>query len=401
MLIFHEGLPGSGKSFEAMVSHIVPALQKGRQVFAYIEGLDHDRIALCAGIPVDRCRQLLHQVLREDVQRIYEVVQNDSLVVIDELQNFFPAGRQKLSPEITQFVTEHRHRGLDVLCMGQVLNDCHALWKGRIDTKFEFIKLDAIGKPTHYKWVSYKRVSGGKFQKVSEDKRAYDPQYFGTYASHTDDTSNTGTYSDDRTNVKNTKAFKTIKIYAGVAIFAVAFVIWFFVSGGGGMGKKKPDETKAQKPPEVVQVQTVQQVQPVAPARITVTQVIAEVETEANDYIDKLSEKHRMRLAGFSLSSRQIRASIEWRDESNRVVDVLTADQLRGLGWFVMLSADGGIASVSKPGKTYIATQWPLGDDRSSSPERVPQKKQAEISVGGPSSQPPSSSPSQVATGQG
>lgn len=49
MLIFHEGLPRSGKSYEAMVRHIIPALQKGRHVWAYIEGLNHARIAGATG----------------------------------------------------------------------------------------------------------------------------------------------------------------------------------------------------------------------------------------------------------------------------------------------------------------------------------------------------------------
>ncbi|MGL6388160.1 zonular occludens toxin domain-containing protein [Aeromonas hydrophila] len=37
MLIFHEGLPGSGKSYEALVSHIIPRLKDGRTVDAYID----------------------------------------------------------------------------------------------------------------------------------------------------------------------------------------------------------------------------------------------------------------------------------------------------------------------------------------------------------------------------
>lgn len=379
MIIFHEGLPGSGKSFEAMLSHIVPALKKGRKVFAYMEGLDHAKIAECAEISEDECRALLFQITREQVVNIHSLVENNSLVVIDELQNFWPSGRQRLDPEITQFVTEHRHRGLDLLTMGQVLNDCHALWKGRVDTKIVFRKLDAIGKAHEYKWVTYKRVDGGKFQELTSGKKPYDAKYFGTYASHTEDTTNTDTYVDERANVRNSKAWRMIKIYSGVAVVAVAFVVWFFASGGG-LAKKKPENKPDDVAAVVPLVAQVQAVSPVQPVRVTVSQVMTQLEMEANDYIDKLTEKHRMRLSGVSRSTRSIVASIEWRDESNRVVEILTADQLRGLGWYVMLSADGGIASVSKPGKSYIATQWPIVDDRSSSPEKVPDATQKKIS---------------------
>lgn len=58
MLIFHEGLPGSGKSFEACVKHIVPALQKGRKVFAYIEGLNHEKFSEVFELPQGRVKDI-------------------------------------------------------------------------------------------------------------------------------------------------------------------------------------------------------------------------------------------------------------------------------------------------------------------------------------------------------
>lgn len=190
MLIFHEGLPGSGKSYAAIKDHVVPALRKGRKVFAYIEGLEHDRIALVAGITPERCRELLFQVTREQVPVIYSVVENDAFVVIDELQNHWPTNRQRLGAEITQFITEHRHRGLDILCMGQVLNDCHTMWRNRVDQLVFFYNRDAVGKPNEYKWSVRKRGSDMKFQEVTSGVAAYDPDYFGTYASHTEGTEN-------------------------------------------------------------------------------------------------------------------------------------------------------------------------------------------------------------------
>lgn len=55
MLIFHEGLPGSGKSYEALVSHIIPRLKDGRTVDAYIEGLNFEKIAELAEITLEHC----------------------------------------------------------------------------------------------------------------------------------------------------------------------------------------------------------------------------------------------------------------------------------------------------------------------------------------------------------
>ena len=41
----------------------------------------------------------------------------------------FPAGKQNLDTGITEFVTQHRHRGIDIVAMGQDHRDCHMLWK--------------------------------------------------------------------------------------------------------------------------------------------------------------------------------------------------------------------------------------------------------------------------------
>ena len=42
MIIIHEGVPGSGKSYDA-VRKIIDALKKGRVVYTNIDGLDKDQ----------------------------------------------------------------------------------------------------------------------------------------------------------------------------------------------------------------------------------------------------------------------------------------------------------------------------------------------------------------------
>ena len=379
MLIFHEGLPGSGKSYAAFADHIIPALKKGRHVYAYVEGLDFAKIAEASEITLERAGELLHQITREEVPTIYKHVENDSLVVIDELQNFWPSGRQRLDPEITQFVTEHRHRGLDVLTMGQVLGDCHSLWKGRIDTKIVFMKRDAVGKADEYRWTVFKNLAG-KFKETTTGKKAYESKYFGCYKSHTDDTENIGTYADDRANVKNSRAYKVAKIFAVVFVVSVGTVIWFFASGGGGIGQqKKPEASKAVlvDPNAIAAAQNAQVIAAaVKPPPATPVELMQAFQSQAMEYVDELADKGRIRLGGVLKTSSRMTGVIEWRDSSNRVIEQLTPVQLQALGWYVMLSPDGSMATVSKLGKTYVATQWPTKDDRSGAPERVPSSTQ-------------------------
>lgn len=101
MIVFHEGLPGSGKSYEACVYHILPALKSGRRVVTNIEGINHTKFAELTGIPESMLRQWLICVYHPeivDIDRrieaqklsILEQSGKDALIVIDEVQNLVP-----------------------------------------------------------------------------------------------------------------------------------------------------------------------------------------------------------------------------------------------------------------------------------------------------------------------
>ncbi|KAB1128555.1 zonular occludens toxin, partial [Escherichia coli] len=62
MFVFHEGLPRSGKSYEAMVKRIIPALLKGRKVYARLNGINHEKVAEASGLSVERVRELLFEI---------------------------------------------------------------------------------------------------------------------------------------------------------------------------------------------------------------------------------------------------------------------------------------------------------------------------------------------------
>lgn len=363
MLLFHEGLPGAGKSYAAIKDHVVPALVKGRKVFAYIEGLDHKRIAEVSGITEERCRELLFQIERDQVPTVYEHVQNDSLVVIDELQDFWPSSRVKLEPKITEFVTQHRHRGLDVLLMGQVLQDCHVIWRNRVDQNVFFYTRDAIGKPDEYKWSVRKRDSAGKFREITSGVAKYDPAYFGTYASHTSDTENLAKYEDKRANVWSSSVMRrTLPIYLVLALVAGGFVYW--VLGGGGLvGSVTKGAAKVEKEEKAV-VRAVEEkpvavAKPAAPAAVNTDQIMP-----PGDIVDQFTSQYRIRIGGLIRSGERLAGWVEWREEGGGVREVLSYVELAGLGWLVMVSPDGGLLTLSKLNRKYYATAWPTPDAR-------------------------------------
>lgn len=368
MLLFHEGLPGAGKSYAAIKDHVVPALRKGRTVVAYIEGLDHARIALVAGIPEERCRELLIQLTKEQVPAIYDHVVNDAFVVIDELQDFWPSSRQKLEPAITEFITQHRHRGLDVLCMGQVLMDCHAIWRNRVDQCVHFYQRDAVGKPDEYKWSVRKRESNGKFAEVTSGVARYEPEYFGCYASHTVGTTNVDKYVDQRANVWSSAVVRKWLPLAGVvALCSLAFVVWVFK--GGGLIPKTPTIETVGSAPAVQQAANPASKPSSKPAEATTTTATTTAKTEdreplpGGDLIDQLTGAYRIRVGGTIRSQTGQQAGfLEWRGADNAIKETLSYRQLAGMGWLVLVSTDGDFVVLSKLNRKYFATAWPVED---------------------------------------
>ncbi len=395
MIIFHEGLPRSGKSYEAAVRRIIPALQAGRKVFAYIEGLNHEKFAEVTGVPVENIRGrvehrpisaddysklsnadkqrvkkgadgwtlktypgLLHQIDAEQVRTVYEHVENDALVIIDEVQDFWPSDRAKLSDEITTFITQHGHRGLDIVIMGQDHRDCHALWKRRIDQLYVFVKLDAVGMAHKYTWTSHKS-NKGKFVPLRSGSGEYDQRYFGLYKSHTDDTTNKETYNDDRANLLKSNALRYgMPAAAVVGVVAVWYLVAFF-RGDKQPVKIKEAATDVAKPAE-------------QPPPIKAQAVAVKVDDKPKElpkalshteYVEQVVTKWKPRLAGMIEGTgkdgqRKIVAYVEFLDDTNHVKEKLDLKQLEAFGWSWGRRPYG--LELHKGLQSIAVTAWPI-----------------------------------------
>jgi len=347
MLIFHEGLPGSGKSYEALVSHIIPRLKDGRTVDAYIEGLNFEKIAELAEITLEECQEQLKQITREQVPAIHEHVRDKSLVIIDESQNFWPSGRQKLPDPIIQLITEHRHRGLDIVLMGQNLNDVHSMWRNRIDKKFVFKKLDAVGQAKRYSWTAYSgslRADGQRsrieFEKLTGGIRQYDPKYFGSYASTTSEDNEMGVYEDDRTNI-----FKSAKFKYGLPIAALLFIggLWFAVDTMLNFNSKTGAEDLARQEQEQHQVAS-----PSSPGQ-PAPRPEPPPKPKVDDLFTQTLESGKPVLTSQTIVNGQLLdAWIEvWDDKDNNITTWRSAD-LTQLGWTVVMKSYGLVITKGK-----------------------------------------------------
>jgi zona occludens toxin len=395
MLIFHEGLPGSGKSYEAVVNRIIKALEKKRKVFAFISGINFDKFSEITGIPLDTLRGvvtktpinqiesknhsytisegnqlysieytgLLFQIESDQVLTIHEHVADDSLVLLDELQDYFPSGQRKLEEGITTFVTQHRHRGIDVIAMGQDHRDCHNLWKRRIDQLIHFTKRDAIGRPNDYTWTTYKQKQG-KFEKLRSGKGSYDSKYFGLYLSHVEGAENTETYEDDRSNVFKSSLFRFyLPGFALLCVFSVWYLVSIFTGDTQMVNTQVYDSSKLKSKQKIlipVRSAPVPIVQaPVVPEEpeLTPLERVDDKYSEKN-YIVRLLDKYKPRLSALIEDDTRMMAHVEFLDSTFHVHEQLNLKQLSALGWDATRTPYG--IKLTQLDYSVAVTEWPL-----------------------------------------
>jgi len=362
MIIFHEGLPRSGKSYECVVKQILPSIKKGRKVFAYVAGLNHDKIAKLLDITTEECQRLLIVLKPEQIPEIYLHVENDSLVVIDELQNFFPTGRQRLNDNITRFVTEHGHDGLDIICMGQNLLDCHNLWRRRVQRKIIFTKLDMVGMEERYTWEMYSGKATNKdikFVKINSGTGKYEKKYFGTYKSHTDNTLNTENLQDDRSNIFKTKGFRFgLPAAIIVGIVAINHLVNFFsepqfIQEKQNESVNRENIERSNNKSNTATIQTNNAKKSLQQKRENVVG-----KDQTSDYVEKLANLYRLRLGGYIEQKSRLAGYVQVYDDTFHLKELFTFDELRGLSWEVKKVSYGVLAS--KDQTTLVIRSWPL-----------------------------------------
>ncbi|WP_211453024.1 zonular occludens toxin family protein [Collimonas antrihumi] len=355
MLIFHEGIPRSGKTYEAVEKHLIPALKQLRHCYVRIDELNFPQLADLAGITLEKCQEILHQLDENQISEVEKIdIPVGSLMIIDELQNYFPdSGRKPLSPGVTKFVAEHGHKGLDIVFMGQDLKDCHKIWRRRVDTKINFTKLDMVGAGNHYNWSLAKATGPEKFKHVSSGKTPYNKAIFGSYKSFEKGAETAQRYSDKRQSIWSNSAFrKWIPLF--LIVFSVSVYYVYNVFKGGGLEKslmgKHATSTPSMSSSYQGNGQSTQGV-PAAP--------VPEKKYE-KDFIQDLSERYRLRLSMVVRNNQKMSAVFEWFDDGLRAIERMTMRQIVDLGYEVRISPEMDYATIAKGKVSYVATQFPL-----------------------------------------
>lgn len=369
MLVFNEGVPRAGKSYDAVKNHILPAIKKGRRVFARLNGLRHDKIAKHLGMSESEVQRLLVCVDTKDVVTTFACVQDDSgkwcipddfkdaLVVIDEVHEFYVNERKPLIPAVENFWALLGQNGGDGVIMTQWINRLHSAVKARIERKNTFQKLTVVGRKSNYRVTFFHTTSPGKFEKVGGQTLKYDPAIFPLYDGYAPGAENTEVYEQGGKTVWAAMAMRGF-IFITLGCIGAYFFVGFFK-------KDKPAQPSA----TAVQgaaagAQHVERGQGAgsshtgaAPPPVPKVDPYADLTAEQR-YVVELGEKGRIRVAMTAQVAGEDRAWIQWiSTEGNAVMEQLDARQLRALGYQVTVEPYGVRLSVGK--HVIVATAWP------------------------------------------
>lgn len=190
------GPPGGGKSYEAVVYHVLANLEAGRKVITNLP-LNMDEIAAI----VPAARMLVEFRNRQGkpgepetwafgVLSDYGDTWRDPvkgigpLYVIDECHKALPRRQigDKGGVPVDEWYAEHRHEGADVLLMTQSYGKVSKAIIDQVQVCYRVKKKTAFGDSTGY---IRKVLDGVKGDVLSTAERTYEKRFFKLYTSHT------------------------------------------------------------------------------------------------------------------------------------------------------------------------------------------------------------------------
>lgn len=191
------GKPGGGKSYEAVVNHIIPVITKDKRKVVTNLPLNVDHFCNVFG---DYCRDLIEVVdgqfhnyggerpfSKKDHYVQYEEWQNEkgqkTYFFIDECH--LAMGQGSTEKELKEFYSMHRHYGFDIMLITQNFRKVDRDIRDMVQTGYRAIKKSMMGQDDKYILKVHDGASASNSSVVATHERIYEKKYFSFYQSHT------------------------------------------------------------------------------------------------------------------------------------------------------------------------------------------------------------------------
>ena len=229
------GKPGGGKSYEAVVRHIIPVVTKDKRKVVTNLPLNIDRFCDVYG---DFCRDLIEVVdgqfhnyggerpfSKKDHYLQYEDWQNDKgqkvYFFIDECHLAMPT--QGTEKELTEFFSMHRHYGFDIMLITQNFRKVNRDIKDMVVNHYRAIKKSMMGQDDKYILKVHDGAVSSRASEVATHERSYEKKYFPFYQSHTK--------SDTSVKEASSNDIKTWYSHWSIKASLLFFLFGFYIIG--------------------------------------------------------------------------------------------------------------------------------------------------------------------------
>jgi zona occludens toxin len=189
MIMFYEGVPGSGKSYDAIVK-IVANLKKGRKVYTNIDGVENvkckEMIKCMTGLDDFDIDEKLIILQREDVFHFWDFVTPGSFIVIDEAQKFFNSRdwQKEENRKCADWCSTHRHEGYDALFLTQKIEKVDTQVRTLTEWTYRYKKVNFLGSLISQTYICFAFSGDDTSNPLTKIVRKYEKKYFACYKSY-------------------------------------------------------------------------------------------------------------------------------------------------------------------------------------------------------------------------
>jgi len=186
MITFITGTPGTGKTLNAVKRYIIPALKAGRLVYTNVPlSIVHLSIFL-----KEFDEFTISNLIKPYEKYTYKEAKANSLLVIDEAQNFYNNRdfKEKDNKDFIEFLTGHRHYGIDVLILTQHYEQVDLGIRRNCETCIVLKSLRNVGFASQIKAEFYGNALDLNRKPIASQRWSVDSSYYSLYKSYASET---------------------------------------------------------------------------------------------------------------------------------------------------------------------------------------------------------------------
>lgn len=248
----YTGMPGDGKTYEAVKSVILPALKRGQRVVTNIRGLNAEKIGAHLDIPPARVKALIKEFHIDDALGTggikpeffpTEGGNDDGILewgaynVIDEAHFVFGTG-SKFDNRGKYFLRQHRHENVDdqstqIVLITQSIDDLTSSVKNVVRATTRCIKKTMYGRHKSYYVRKFNGANEAPSKLLNEDSHKYEEPYISMYQTQRGKVGNEKGV-DNRGSIW---ARKRLWVFVGIALLATLLLLYKLSTFSGSVTK--------------------------------------------------------------------------------------------------------------------------------------------------------------------